>query len=128
MMPQGGESFAAKLHAELYKITSNDIPVIARLHIVQTIGINNVLKEKQTMNLDLTWDEGYADITNLANHKSKQPGSKVIFTNNEQGEQIRLDYYSKDWQRRLMSTIETEISNTNNERVAERLKAWHNNM
>jgi hypothetical protein len=73
---KGYNSFAAKLHAALYSKMKRDIPVVAR---------------NQTVHLWSKKYTGAGDFIFTAHHQ--QPGSKVIFTVDAQGNQIRLDAY-----------------------------------
>lgn len=90
-------SFAAKLHERLKWFAEKDIPVVARNQLVAVESAGG----KSTADLELflkVQAEG-GDSENLPRN-IKHPGSKIIFTTGEYGEQIKFDAYdTKDMAR-----------------------------
>jgi hypothetical protein len=71
---KGHDSFAAKLHADLYFTMKRDIPVVAR-----------------NSNVYLSYRKYTGESYFSAQHQ--QPGSKIIFTIDNKSNQVRLDAY-----------------------------------
>jgi len=103
-------SLASKLHEILKIYAKKDIPVVARTQIMSV----NTDGKKMTLPIDMptsriskmTWEKREKIL------RKKQPGSKIIFTTDENEKQVRLDAYKHKWKIELINSLEQIHKNT----------------
>jgi hypothetical protein len=112
------DSFAAKLHESLVsRMGENSPDVVARTSITV---VNNEwgiweLGVKVTVDFDLTNERKKARALGhlrFEDYKHQQPGSKMIFYMNEEGEQSKRDAYSYKWKTKVINTIDESLEHT----------------
>jgi len=127
--PTAAGSLAAKLHVRLVQATGRDIPVVGRRHLVLALAydhwdrvLEDLIASKLTVSLDVAYEEAKKNPGPYLTRK--QPGSKVMFTIDEQGKQIILDSYYYNWKFKVIQTLTVLERNTKLASKKEFLTNW----
>lgn len=123
-MGEDSNSFAAKLHHSLsLKIEGESCPdVIARMQLSFTYWLPYPGR-KATLALDQPYDCSWWHA--YRHYKHRQPGSKMVFTLDSIGNQIKLDAYAYKWKFDIIKEITKLISQAVNESIRAELTDWH---
>ena len=136
---RSGLSFAAKLHQEIAtKMTEKQInrtppDVIARLIPLGTEGprIKSQAGKKMTEPFSKSEEDRVDELLRFERKNDRihqQPGSKVIYTTDGEGNQIKLDAYSYAWKAKVLNEITTLINTTQLKAKKNFLSDWKNKM
>lgn len=143
-------SFASKLHHSLALKADRDIPVVARAHVTwvrehrtdwvgiiqQELSIYNDMVRamygdkkfggKSTADLNLTIDYlmGPLQQGRWVKEVHHQPGSKLIFIMNADGEQMVIDAYTYSWKEKVIKELILVKSKTVVEEKKELIDQW----
>lgn len=104
------KTIAAKIHKKLFKLTKRDIPVIGRTHsVAHSTKKSKTIPVRRTVSLDIPWKQE-KDLK----FKARQPGSKLIICNNQEGKQVIFDAYLCTWRNRVFKIMEEMIAREKN--------------
>lgn len=126
-------SFASQLHLAVAESTGRqNIPVVARMQLVAVapavVASNIVAGRKSTPDLSVSPNDtsrmGPFTLDKILVHR--QPGSKVRFEFNDQGQQIRIDSYFHDWKDRVLKVLKRTRDHTKVKEKQAAISQWLN--
>jgi hypothetical protein len=116
------DSSAARLHLALMRKTKRNIPIIARTHALSTVIATG---HHRTWDLNESWNSAKKNLKLHVRHNiKKQPGSKVRYSADLDGNQTKEDEYYHTWKQRVLAKLASAKVATKVPEKKALLKRW----